>query len=47
MKLNNLELSKVSGGGALTGIGIAALVSIALAFIIGIVDGIVNPQDCN
>lgn len=42
--LNEVELTKVSGGiGAVAAIGIGALV----VFIIGILDGFVNPNACN
>ena len=44
-KLNDEELMRVLGGGI--NLGVVALISGALTFIIGIFDGIVRPLKCN
>ncbi len=45
MKLKNNELCNVNGGGFSLSIGIAILGVAAL--LAGVIDGIVNPQECN
>ena len=45
MKLNKYELLKVSGGGS--SFGIVAAIGGAIAFLISVVDGFVNPKRCN
>lgn len=46
MKLNNYELKDINGGGFWTTTTVI-IVSLAAAFLFGVLDGIVNPQECN
>ena len=47
-KLNDNELIKIEGGGAITtGIGISLIVSSVIVFLSGIVRGYTNPEACN
>ncbi len=45
-KINELELEKVKGGGIGVGLGICIGVGALITFIVGIVDGYVNPSKC-
>lgn len=45
-KLNNYELNNARGGGIFTVTG-AVVATLIAAFVFGILDGIVNPQECN
>lgn len=47
MKLNELELKKINGGGVLTTLGIIGLVAAGVTFIIGVIDGYIRPLKCN
>lgn len=44
-ELSKSELSKVKGGGLNFGIGFA--ITAGVAFLIGVIDGIVRPLKCN
>lgn len=44
-KINDNELEKVQGGGFSW--GIAAGVVAAITFIVGVIDGYINPAKCN
>ena len=44
-RINNEQLKEVKGGGI--NWGIAAGISAALSFIIGVIDGWINPAKCN
>jgi len=46
MKLNNEEMLKVTGGGISSKL-IWGIVGSAIVFIVGLIDGIVNPKKCN
>ncbi len=43
MKINQEELIKISGGGY----GLAAGISAAIAFLISVIDGFLNPVRCS
>ena len=43
--LNNEEMFNVKGGGLSA--GLKALIGGAVVFLIGLIDGLINPQRCN
>lgn len=44
-KVNEIKLKEIKGGGI--NLGLAAGISAALSFIIGVIDGWINPLKCN
>lgn len=43
-KLNNNELSEINGGWSITA---TILTVLGVTFLLGVLDGIVNPSECN
>lgn len=46
MKINNEEMIKVIGGGVSSKL-IWGIVGSAIVFVVGLIDGLVNPKKCN
>lgn len=44
MKLNNEEMLNIKGGGIK---GLGYIIGAAISFLIGLVEGIINPRKCN
>ncbi len=44
-KLNNESLKKINGGGI--NLGLVAGIGAFASFIIGMIDGLINPKKCN
>ena len=44
-KLNNEEMLNINGGGI--SIKLAGLIGGAIVFVIGVIDGFLNPRKCN
>lgn len=44
-ELTAVELNKITGGGI--SLGTAALISLGIAFVVGVIDGYLRPLKCN
>ena len=44
-KINNEKMKSVKGGGI--NLGLAASVGAFVSFIVGVIDGLINPAKCN
>lgn len=44
-KINDIELKKINGGAI--NWGLAAGISAIASFLIGVIDGLINPKKCN
>ncbi len=45
--INDISMQKVKGGSITATAGIIAGISIGISFVIGIIDGFLNPNECN